>query len=114
MNNFNPYSFPGIDINPGNTAHQTAILKVKEVVCNYYHMPIESLVVKTRKRTIVEPRQIAIYLIRRHYPHVSLYKIGEAFNQHHTTLINSTQIVRNLIETEIDFKQKVEEIENLL
>lgn len=89
------------------------IEKIQEVVANYYKIKKEDLLTKKRTKSIVYPRQIAMYLCRE-LTDYSLPKIGELFNRDHTTVIHSVEKVTNnikkdeLLKNEIDFlKQKL-------
>src|SRR5690606_5873638 len=44
-----------------NTAREVSIDYIQKVVCDYFEMPIDHLKSKTRKREVVQARQIAMY-----------------------------------------------------
>ena len=69
---------------------------------------------KTRLRHIVEARQIAIFLIKKH-TNMSLAEIGRLFGgRDHTTAIHSIQVVNDLCDSDEQYKQRLLQIENLL
>ena len=74
----------------------------------------KSMQAKTRIRHIVEARQTAIYLIKKH-TNMSLAEIGKIFGgRDHTTAIHSIQVVNDLCDTDETYKQRLLQIENLL
>lgn len=81
---------------------------IKEV-SKYYGLWEEQIKAKTRKREIVKPRQIAMYLIHKFstYP---LQQIGSIFNLNHATVIHAIKSVRNDIQTDKDFKKEVDDL----
>ena len=44
-----------------NTAREVSIDYIQKVVCDYFDIPIELMKSKTRKREIVQARQLAMY-----------------------------------------------------
>ncbi len=69
---------------------------IKKLVCKYYGISVNEMVSKSRKQSIVRPRQIAIYLARI-YTDSPLQTIGRSFNRYHATVLHSI----NAIEREI-------------
>lgn len=61
---------------------------IKKMVCKDYKISITDIVSSSRKKSIVRPRQIAIYLSRR-YTDTSLQEIGRSFNRYHATALHS-------------------------
>src|ERR1043166_9364200 len=47
-----------------NTNHEVSIDYIQKVVCDYFELPIEMLKSKTRKRQVVQARQIAMYFAK--------------------------------------------------
>lgn len=89
-------------------AHNQQSTSAKELkkVAQYAGIPVEKLMQKTRKREIVEARQIAMYLAKRNTKE-TLSEIG--FNigrKDHTTVIHACKTVENLIETDHGFREK--------
>jgi chromosomal replication initiator protein len=58
------------------------------MICKDYKISITDIVSSSRKKSIVRPRQIAIYLSRR-YTDTSLQTIGRSFNRYHATALHS-------------------------
>ena len=44
-----------------NTAREVSIDYIQKVVCDYFDIPVEIMKSKTRKREIVQARQLAMY-----------------------------------------------------
>jgi chromosomal replication initiator protein len=61
---------------------------IKKMICKDYKISINDIVSSSRKKSIVRPRQIAIYLSRR-YTDTSLQEIGRSFNRYHATALHS-------------------------
>ncbi len=93
------------------------LLKVassQALVCEYFEVPIEMVKSKTRKREIVQARQISMYLAKLHTK-TSLKSIGAFFGgRDHSTVIYACQTVDDLIDTDKKFKGYVADIQKKL
>lgn len=88
--------------------------KILEQVCGYFKITRELMLSKTRKREIVQARQIAMYL-GRNLTKTSLAAIGSQIGgKDHATVLHACNTVTDLIETDRNFKQYVTDIEKLL
>ena len=67
---------------------------ILNTVSNYYGVSIEDIKGKCRKRKIVKPRQIIMFLLRTKARMV-LSDIGEVMNRDHTTVIHSITCIQN-------------------
>jgi len=65
---------------------------IKKLVCKEYAITEQDLVSKSRKKNIVKPRQVAIFLSRK-YTDQSIKKIGSSFKRYHATAIYSVNAV---------------------
>ena len=66
---------------------------------------------KTRKREVVQVRQVAMYLAKKHTDSSSS-KIGKLIgNKDHATVLNACKIVKDQVEVDKAFKEDIEEIE---
>ncbi|MDI9538432.1 MAG: chromosomal replication initiator protein DnaA [Bacteroidota bacterium] len=84
---------------------------IKQTVCNYYGLDVESLQSKTRKREIVQARQIAMYFSKS-LTNNSLSAIGSKIGKKdHATVLHACKTISNLIETDKEFKSQIREIE---
>lgn len=95
-------------------SHGVSIEGIKSMVANEFGIDIEKLNGKTRKREVVIARQLSMYLAK-NFTGKSLKSIGEHFGgKDHSTVIYSCKAIQDLIETDIRFADKVEQIENNL
>lgn len=89
--------------------------KVQDVVCEYFNITRETLLSKSRKRQIVQARQIAMYMSRNLIDGCSLATIGmELGGKDHATVLHACNTVSDLMSTDRLFKQYVTDIEKLL
>ncbi len=73
-------------------AQEITIGGIKKLVCKYYKLSPKELVSRSRKQSIVRPRQVAMYLSRR-YTDQPLQAIGKSFNRYHATALHAISIV---------------------
>ena len=87
---------------------------IKNLVADYFSVPVEKLGGKTRKRQFVIARQLSMYLAK-HLTDKSLKAIGEMFGgRDHSTVIYSIKTVQDLMETDLVFKDTVADLEKKL
>ena len=83
-------------------------------VCAHYDLDESVIHTKSRKREIVQIRQIAMYLAKKH-TEISASKIGMLIgNRNHATVLHACKTVKDLIEINKSFKSDIEEIEAAL
>lgn len=68
-------------------------------ICNYYKLDKPALLDKSRKRNLVEARQMA-FLLFREFTELSLSQIGQKFNRDHATVLYGVRKITDLIDTE--------------
>lgn len=84
---------------------------IQKIVADYFNMPVESLQLKTRKREIVQARQIAMYFSK-DLTEASLASIGAQIGQkNHATVLHAHKTVNNLYDTDKKFRTDIDEIE---
>ena len=92
---------------------------IAEIVAKILFLDASDLKKRTRKREVVEARQIAMWLMH-HYTKLSLAAIGAYFENEngvsfdHATVLHACKTVNDLKETNRVFREKFEEIENLI
>lgn len=97
-----------------NSKRELSIDYISKVVCDYFNMPVDSLQTKTRKREVVQARQLAMYFSK-NMTKSSLASIGSQIgNKDHATVLHACKTVNNLKETDKAFKLCVDEIEKKL
>lgn len=83
---------------------------IKQVVCDYFNLSQEKFSSKSRKREIVQARQIAMFYSKK-FTKDSLSSIGSKIgNKDHATVLHAHKTVCNLMETDNHFRAQVEEI----
>lgn len=94
-----------------NSTREISIEYIQKLVCDFYNIPVEAVKSKTRKREIVQARQIAMFFAK-DLTKASLKNIGMYFGgRDHSTVIHAYQTVNDLMETDKKYRQDVEEIE---
>ncbi len=97
-----------------NAKRELSIEYISKVVCDYFSMPVDALQAKTRKREIVQARQIAMYFSKS-LTKYSLASIGAQIgSKDHATVLHACKTVNNLKDTDKNFRQFVEDIEKKL
>ncbi len=94
------------------TSNRTiSIEKIQKVVCEYFELSMDVLHSKSRKREIVQARQIAMYLAK-NYTKNSLQNIGSQIGKRdHATVLHACKTVNNLMDTDKAFKSSLKELE---
>jgi len=94
-----------------NTSREISIDYIQKVVCDYFNLPLEAINSKTRKREIVQARQLAMFFSKK-LTKSSLATIGlHCGNKDHATVLHACRTVNNLIDTDKQFRLYVEELE---
>jgi chromosomal replication initiator protein len=100
-----------------NTTKSKKMVSVAELiklVAEFYGLTTESLCDKTRRKEVVRPRQIAMYILREDF-NVSFPTIGEKMGgRDHTTVIHSCEKVKNDLKTDKLLEQQIAELRNIL
>ena len=86
---------------------------IKKLVCRYYGISVNDIVSRSRKQSLVRPRQIAMYLARM-YTDSPLQAIGRSFNRYHATALHAINAIERglkengAIQKQVDFlRQKL-------
>ncbi len=97
-----------------NTTREISIDYIQKVVCDYFGITVDLMNSKTRKREIVQARQMAMFFSKKLTKN-SLANIGIACgNKDHATVLHACRTVNNLLETDKQFKIHVDEIDKKL
>lgn len=72
---------------------------VIETVCEAIGFDIERIRLKTRKREVVEVRQMAMLFVYK-YSHMPLAEVGWVFKKDHATVLHAIRTMKNLVETD--------------
>jgi len=93
---------------------EITIEEIKKVISTYFNLTIEEINSKKKPQRISFPRQIAMYLSRKHTEH-SLPKIGDGFGgRDHSTVLHAYNKIEKMLETDIDLQKKIDDIESEL
>lgn len=85
--------------------------RIREVVCDHFSLSVDAISTKSRKREVVQARQIAMYLSKQMTKN-SLSSIGDLIGQRdHATVLHACKIVTDLMEIDKGFRSSVKEIE---
>ncbi len=101
------YAIPGLD--ESKPQHV-----VERVVCRVFNIEPKLLHLKTRKREIVEARQVAMHFIAK-YSRLTYSCIGAYFgNYDHSTIVHAIKMVKNLSFSDRMYARNVRIIDNEL
>ena len=97
-----------------NTKREVSIDYIQKVVSDYFQMDIQTLQSKTRRRHIVQARQLAMYFAKK-YTKASLASIGNQIGKRdHATVLHACKTVDNLSFTDKQFRKYVEDLSQKL
>ena len=98
------------DILPGETKKIT-VSSIQKLVANYFQLRVSDLKSKERRKVIVRPRQIAMYLCRKHtersFPELS----SEFGKKDHTTVLSACKKIESMIEQDPSLRSQVVDLE---
>jgi len=91
-----------------------SIKNIASIVADFYHIEEKTLYEKTRKKEIVKPRQVTMYLLREDfntsYPYIG-QKLG---GRDHTTVIHAYEKIKRDLKVNQFLSQEIEQIRTLL
>jgi chromosomal replication initiator protein len=88
--------------------------KIIELVAKEWHTTADALLGRDRSQKIAQPRQVAMYLLRKETD-ASLPQIGEILGgRDHTTVMYAIQKISNDIETKTDLRKRVATVKQQL
>jgi len=92
----------------------TTVEQIRDLVCEHFSLSVDAISTRSRKREVVQARQIAMYLSKHHTKN-SLSSIGDLIGQRdHATVLHACKIVTDLMEIDKSFRMSVKEIEQKL
>ena len=96
------------------TPNVISVEKIRDMVCDYFALPLDAVMSKTRKREIATARQVAMYLSKQ-YTKSSLSVIGKLIGgRDHATVLHACRVVNDLMDTDKNFRMSVKELEQRL
>lgn len=94
-----------------SSTREITINYIQKVVCDTLNLPVESIQQTSRKREIVQARQLAMYFAK-HITKSSLSVIGmQCGNKDHATVLHACKQIENLRQTDRHTRAIVEELE---
>ena len=99
------------NIKPKKTA---SVKDLAAVVADFYHIPEKELYERTRKKEVVKPRQIIMYILREDfsssYPYIG-QKLG---GRDHTTVIHAYEKIKHDLKEDANLVHELEQIRLLI
>jgi|TARA_B100001996_G_scaffold255866_1_gene198833 chromosomal replication initiator protein len=93
-----------------NTKREVSIDYIQKIVSEYFQMDVSTLQSKTRKRHIVQARQLAMFFAKK-FTKASLASIGSQIgHRDHATVLHACKTVDNLSFTDKQFRKYVEDL----
>lgn len=90
------------------------VQRIQDTVCDFFNIKKELIQSASRKREIVQARQVTMYFIKKH-TELSLSQIGvQVGNRNHATVLYACNMVKDLAEVDKGFRSDIEEIERIL
>jgi chromosomal replication initiator protein len=100
-----------------NSIKQKKLLSYKEVVkiiSDFYKIEEESIYEKTRKKEVIKPRQIIMYILREDFS-ISYPSIGEKLGgRDHTTVIHSCEKIKREVKVDSLLLKEIQEIRSII
>lgn len=97
-----------------NVKREISIDYIQKIVSDYFQLDIETLQSKTRKRHVVQARQLAMFFAKK-FTKSSLANIGTQIgDRDHATVLHACKTVDNLVSTDKQFRKFVEDINKKL
>ena len=101
----------------GQGNSQKKVVSVQEVVktiSNFYNVEENSIYEKTRRKEVVRPRQVIMYILREDF-HISFPSIGDKLGgRDHTTVIHSCEKIKNDLRGDSVLSNEVNQIRMML
>ena len=94
-----------------STKREISIDKIRHTVCGHFGLSIDAIQSKTRKREIVQARQIAMYFSRNLTKHALALIGAEIGGKDHATVLHACKTVEDLYDTDKAFRQHIIDIE---
>ena len=99
-----------VDILPGNTKKIT-VPYIQKLVANYFQVRVSDLKSKERRKVIVRPRQIAMYLCRKHTEHSFPELSTEFGKKDHTTVLSACKKIESMIQADPSLRSQLVDLE---
>ena len=81
-------------------------------ICSRYNVKWTSILSKSRKRGIIDPRRLYCGILRNVFG-LTFHQIGKILNKNHATIVHNTKIHDNFVRILKSYKNNYEEIESM-
>jgi chromosomal replication initiator protein len=94
---------------------KTVMIKdIVKIVSDFYNIDEESIYNKTRRKEVVRPRQVIMYILREDFG-VSFPSIGDKLGgRDHTTVIHSYEKIKEEVKTDTVLTQEINQVRSML
>lgn len=91
-----------------------AVKDIVKIISDFYNIEEDSIYEKTRRKEVIKPRQIIMYILREDF-NISYPSIGQKLGgRDHTTVIHSCEKIKGDIKEDQNLLQEITQIRNLL
>ena len=91
-----------------------SVAEVVKKIAEYYEVEEQNIYKKTRKKEVVRPRQVIMYILREDFS-ISYPSIGEKLGgRDHTTVIHSCEKIKNELKTDTILDQEINHVRTLI
>lgn len=91
-----------------------SVKEVVKIVADYYQIEEESVYEKTRRKEVIKPRQVAMYILREDF-NVSYPSIGQKLGgRDHTTVIHSCEKVKKELKSDPVLFQEIAQLRSII
>ncbi len=85
-----------------------------KIVADFYGLDPAAIIDKTRRKEVVKPRQITMYILREDF-NISFPTIGEKMGgRDHTTVIHSCEKIKQILKDDKQLEQQIDEIRSII
>ncbi len=92
---------------------EVLIQKIIDVCCEYYEITQGNLISKSKKKTHMQPRRVAQFLMYE-YPKLSQQRIADVFGVTHSAVLNNIRRTEYFVECYEDIRKEVKELKFLV
>ena len=93
---------------------EITVENIQKTICDYFNIKLGDLKAKRRTQNIALPRQVAMYLCRKH-TETSFPAIGDKFGgRDHSTVIHASRTIERKIKEDPNMQSTIEKLERNL
>lgn len=86
---------------------EISLAQIKQMICTHFQLSEKELLSKSRKKIITTPRQIGMYLARKHTEY-SLEAIGREFDRDHATVLYAVRKIKKELNSSAKRRSELE------